>query len=40
MCEQVHYRDAKAKNCFSTNPDVFFALLHANGVELVDSTLY
>ena len=23
-CEQVHYRGAKAMNCFSKNPGVFF----------------
>ena len=39
-CEQVHCRSAKAMNCFSTNPGVFFGLLHANGVELVGSTPY
>ena len=38
--EQVHYRGAKAMNCLSTNPGVFFGLLHANGVELVGSTPY
>jgi len=39
-CEQVHYRGAKAMNCFATNPGVFYGLLHANGVELVGSTPY
>ena len=39
-CEQVHYRGTKAMNCFSTNPGVFFGLLHANGVELVGSIPY
>ena len=37
-CEQVHYRRAKAMNCFFTNPGVFFVLLNANGVELLGST--
>ena len=37
-CEQVHYRGAKAMYYFSTNPGIFFGLLHANGVELVGST--
>ena len=32
-CEQVHYRGAKAMNCFSKNPGVFFGLLHVNVVE-------
>ena len=35
-----NYRGAKAMNCFSIDPGVFFGLLHANGVELVGSTPY
>ena len=37
-CEQVQYCGARAMKCFSTNPGVFFGLLHANGVELVGCT--
>jgi len=40
MCEQVHCRAATAMNCFATMNGVSFGLLHANGVELVNSTPY
>lgn len=39
-CKQTHYRDAKTMNLFRTNPDVFFGLLQANGVQHVGNTPY
>lgn len=39
-CEQMDYRGTIDMSCFVTMPDVFFGLVHVNGVELQVNTPY